>query len=105
MLELPPKPKQGTVYLLLLTVQLTGVLFIVLNGLPEFRQLVARPGEQLPYTPYHDPPSMRSNPRSSLEYDLEPFLFIYRAAHVYFWWLPVRRCLLQTSTGDRSRRR
>ena len=55
MLELPPKPKQGTVYLLLLTVQLTGVLFIVLNGLPEFRQLVARPGEQLPYTPYHNP--------------------------------------------------
>jgi hypothetical protein len=32
MTELKP-----AVYLILLTVQLTGVLFIVLNGLPEFR--------------------------------------------------------------------
>jgi hypothetical protein len=53
--ELPLTPKPRAVYLLLLTIQLTGVLFIVLNGLPEFKQLVARPGEQLPYTPYHDP--------------------------------------------------
>lgn len=47
--------KPRAVYLLLLTVQLTGALFIVLNGLPEFRHLVAHPGEQLPYTPYHNP--------------------------------------------------
>jgi succinate dehydrogenase hydrophobic anchor subunit len=45
----------GAVYLLLLTVQITGVLFIVLNGLPVFRHLVAHPGEQLAYTPYHNP--------------------------------------------------
>ena len=50
MTELKP-----AVYLLLLTVQLIGALFIVLNGLPEFRHLVAHPGEQLPYTPYHNP--------------------------------------------------
>jgi hypothetical protein len=50
MTELKP-----AVYLILLTVQLTGVLFIVLNGLPEFRHLVAHPGEQLPYTRYHNP--------------------------------------------------
>ena len=50
MTELKP-----AVYFLLLTVQLTGALFIVLNGLPEFRHLVAHPGEQLPYTPYHNP--------------------------------------------------
>jgi hypothetical protein len=47
--------KPRAVYLLLPTVQLTGALFIVLNGLPEFRHLVAHPGEQLPYTPYHNP--------------------------------------------------
>src|SRR3954453_9661321 len=40
------------VYFLLLAVQLTGALFIVLNGLPVFRHLVAHPGEQLSYTPY-----------------------------------------------------
>jgi len=45
----------GAVYLLLLTVQITGVIFIVLNGLPVFRHLVAHPGEQLPYTPYQNP--------------------------------------------------
>jgi hypothetical protein len=45
----------GAVYLLLLTVQITGVLFIVWNGLPVFRHLVAHPGEQLPYTPYLNP--------------------------------------------------
>lgn len=50
MTELKP-----AVYFLLLTVQLTGVLFIVLSGLPEFRHLVAHPGDQLPYTPYHNP--------------------------------------------------
>jgi hypothetical protein len=50
MTELKP-----AVYFLLLTVQLTGMLFVVLNGLPEFRHLVAHPGEQLPYTPYHNP--------------------------------------------------
>jgi hypothetical protein len=49
------KSKAGAVYLILLSIQLTGVLFIVLSGLPEFRQLVAHPGEQLPYTSYHNP--------------------------------------------------
>ena len=49
------KPKPGLVYLFLFTLQLTGALFIVLTGLPEFKQLVAHPGEQLPYTPYHNP--------------------------------------------------
>jgi hypothetical protein len=49
------KLRPSTVYLLLLTVQLTGALFIVLSGLPEFRQLVVHPGEQIPYNPYYDP--------------------------------------------------
>ena len=49
------KLKPSAVYLLLLSVQLTGVLFIILSGLPEFRQLMAHPGEQLPYAPYHNP--------------------------------------------------
>ena len=49
------KPKPGTVYFLLLTLQVSGALFIVLTGLPEFKQLAAHPGEQLPYTPYHNP--------------------------------------------------
>jgi hypothetical protein len=49
------KLKPSAVYLLLLSVQLTGALFIVLNGLPEFRQLMTHPGEQLPYTPYENP--------------------------------------------------
>ena len=39
----------------LLSVQLTGALFIILDGLPEFRHLVAHPGEQLPYTRYDNP--------------------------------------------------
>ena len=49
------KSKPSAVYLLLLSVQLTGALCIVLSGLPEFGHLVAHPGEQLPYTPYHNP--------------------------------------------------
>ena len=49
------KLKPSAVYLLVLSVQLTGALFIILNGLPEFGHLVAHPGEQLPYTPHHNP--------------------------------------------------
>jgi hypothetical protein len=47
--------KSRSVYLLLLSMQLTGALFIVFNGLPEFRHLVAHPGEQLPYARYDNP--------------------------------------------------
>lgn len=49
--------KPRVVYLLLLAVQIAGALFIVVNGLPEFRQLVVHPGEQLPYEPYYDDPA------------------------------------------------
>jgi hypothetical protein len=42
-------------YLLLLSIQLTGALFVILEGLPEFRQLVSHPGEQLPPTRYDNP--------------------------------------------------
>ena len=37
------------VYLLLLTVQIAGALFIVWRELPDFRQLALNPGTQLPY--------------------------------------------------------
>jgi hypothetical protein len=47
--------KSRTIYLLLLLIQLTGALFIVLDGLPEFRHLVAHPGEQLTYARYDNP--------------------------------------------------
>ncbi|MET4513769.1 hypothetical protein [Bradyrhizobium sp. I1.7.5] len=40
--------KSRAVYLVLLLGQLTGALFIILDGLPEFRHLIAYPGEQLP---------------------------------------------------------
>ena len=49
------KLKPRAVYLFLLSVQLTGALFIILDGLPEFRHLVVHPGEQLPYTRYDNP--------------------------------------------------
>ena len=49
------KLKPRALYLLLLAAQIAGALFIVWNGLPEFRQLVVHPGEQLPYMPYDDP--------------------------------------------------
>ena len=49
--------KSRAFYLLLLLIQLTGALFIVLAGLPEFRHLVTHPGEQLPYAPYDNPAS------------------------------------------------
>ena len=41
--------KSRALYLLLFLGQLTGALFIILDGLPEFRHLVAYPGEQLPF--------------------------------------------------------
>ncbi|MET4038212.1 hypothetical protein ABIB94_007191 [Bradyrhizobium sp. JR7.2] len=41
--------KSRAVYLLLLLIQLTGALFIILDGLPEFRHLMIHPGEQLPF--------------------------------------------------------
>lgn len=43
------------VFLAILSFQLTGALFIILEGLPEFRHLVAHPGEQLHYTRYDNP--------------------------------------------------
>jgi hypothetical protein len=47
--------KSRAFYLLLLLIQLTGALFIVLAGLPEFGRLVAHPGEQSAYAPYDSP--------------------------------------------------
>jgi hypothetical protein len=49
------KSKPLMIFLLLLSVQLTGALFVILEGLPEFRQLVVHPGEQLPRTRYDNP--------------------------------------------------
>jgi hypothetical protein len=49
--------KSRAFYLFLLLIQLTGALFIILAGLPEFRYLVAHPGEQLQYAPYDNPAS------------------------------------------------
>ena len=43
------KLKSRAVYLVLLLVQLSGALFIILEGLPEFRHLMNYPGEQLPF--------------------------------------------------------
>jgi hypothetical protein len=43
--------KARALYLLLLLGQLTGGLFIILDGLPEFRHLMTFPGEQLPFEP------------------------------------------------------
>jgi len=44
--------KSRALYFLLLLGQLTGALFIILDGLPEFRHLVVHPGEQLPFEPF-----------------------------------------------------
>jgi len=44
--------KSRGLYLLLLLGQLTGALFIILDGLPEFRHLMSYPGEQLPLERY-----------------------------------------------------
>jgi hypothetical protein len=41
--------KSRAAYLALLLVQLSGALFIILEGLPEFRHLMNHPGEQLPF--------------------------------------------------------
>ena len=49
------KLKPRAFFLVLLLIQLTGTLFIILEGLPEFRHLVAHPGEQLHYTRYDNP--------------------------------------------------
>ena len=49
------KPKPLIIFVLLLSVQLTGALFVILESLPEFGRLVAHPGEQLPYTRYDNP--------------------------------------------------
>jgi hypothetical protein len=43
------KLKPAAVYLLLLAVQMTGALFFISKELPDFRQLLLYPGEQLPY--------------------------------------------------------
>jgi hypothetical protein len=41
--------KSRAAYLLLLTIQIAGALFIVWRELPDFRQLALNPGTQLPY--------------------------------------------------------
>jgi hypothetical protein len=46
-LKSPLRPSAG--YLLLLGVQATGTLVVISRELPDFRQLVLYPGEQLPY--------------------------------------------------------
>jgi hypothetical protein len=43
------KLKPAAVYLLLLAVQTTGALFFISKELPDFRQILLYPGEQLPY--------------------------------------------------------
>lgn len=52
------KSKPLIAFLLLLSIQLTGALFVILEGLPEFRQLVANPGEQLPHARYDNPATL-----------------------------------------------
>ena len=42
------------IYLFLFAVQVLGAGFIVLEGLPAFRQVALSPGDQLPHTPYED---------------------------------------------------
>ncbi len=42
------------VYMSLFTIQVFGAGFIVLEGLPAFRQLALNPGEQPPYTSYEN---------------------------------------------------
>lgn len=42
-------------YFLLIALQVAGALLIVFNGIPEFRQLIANPGEQLAHMQYDDP--------------------------------------------------
>ena len=49
------KPKPLIFFVLLLSVQLTGALFVILESLPEFGRLVVHPGEQLTYTRYDNP--------------------------------------------------
>ena len=39
-------------YILLLAIQMFGSILIVLTGMPAFRELIIRPGEQLALTPY-----------------------------------------------------
>jgi len=110
--------KPRAVYLFLLSVQLTGVLFIILDGLPEFRHLVAHPGEQLPYTRYEScctrdgyrdagrvlvSPATNFNSLSRFEYDLEPPVFVSGAPYLYFWWLAVRRRFFPAPSGNQSR--
>jgi len=42
------EPPKASIYLLLLTIQIVGVIFFVWQALPEFRQVAVNPGEQLP---------------------------------------------------------
>ena len=112
--------KSRAVYLVLLLIQLTGALFIILDGLPEFRHLIAYPGEQLPFERSDNlaapimivamqvaywSPSMRSSSPSALESDPEPPISVSGAPCFHFRWLTVRRRVLQTFAGDQSRRR
>ena len=43
------KVKPKAVYILLLAIQTAGAIFFTTRGLPDFRQLVLHPGQQLPY--------------------------------------------------------
>jgi hypothetical protein len=44
------KLKPRAVYLLLLAVQIAGAIFFISKELPDFRQMLLYPGEQLPYS-------------------------------------------------------
>jgi hypothetical protein len=45
---------KATIYLILLAVQVFGAITFVWQELPEFRQVVTNPGEQLPYDGFGD---------------------------------------------------
>ena len=113
--------KSRAVYLVLLVVQLTGALFIILDGLPEFRHLIIHPGEQLPFersdnlarpviiiamqVAYWYRLRRVPLPPSALESDPESPVSVSWASCLYFRWLAVRCRVLQTFAGDQSRRR
>ena len=113
--------KSRGLYLLLLLGQLTGALFIILDGLPEFWHLVVHPGEQLPFEPFDNlaAPIMVVMmqiaywyrlrrvplPPSALESDPESPVSVSWASCLYFRWLAVRCRVLQTFAGDQSGRR
>jgi hypothetical protein len=109
------------IYLLLLAIQIFGAIFFVWQELPEFKQVLVNPGEQLPKDARSDammlgvffrhaglvlePPALHPNTVPASERIPQSFFSVSGPPQLYFWQRIVLRRRFQASSGTGPRYR